>query len=301
MASLKLYGRLVKIPEKKLTLQALRRTAVRLRLDEGGRMEEIKVFLDSHEEARFTKYRLGKLPQLPEDERTSQEKDFQAQVPDRSAKTFKPGDRITHGYYAQSHPAGEVLDVLAEDIQGIEEEIAGLRSLARGLVARLKEARRSKEVAQIADTQTRAASRVAEMIDAEKKLAGDGEAGAWAEELLAALDKFAIKRGGKPVSEELRAEALGDEPELTIFSRCLAEEIATARYMLRNVLELARETQEVAVYMRLVEIYGNGCVRLVRMLKKGGSDHGRLERYLRMGSDEAIRLVNQEWELRRRA
>ena len=190
--------------------------------------------------------------------------------------------------------------VLAEDIQGIEEEIAGLRSLSRGLVARQKEAGSNKEVAQLADTQTRAASRVAEMIDAEKKLAGDGEAGAWAEELLAALDKFAIEKGGKPVSAGVRAEALGGEPELTIVSRCLAEEIATARCMLRNVLELARKTQETAVYIRLVEIYGNGCVRLVRMLKKEGSDHGRLERYLKEGIDQAISEVNQEWELRRR-
>ena len=163
-----------------------------------------------------------------------------------------------------------------------------------------KETRSNKEVAQLADTQTRAASRVAEMIDAEKQLAGDDEANAWADEFLAALDKFAIKKGMKPMSEALRAQALGSEPELTMISRCLAEEIATARYMLRNVLGLARETQEVAVYMRLVEIYGNGCVRLVRMLKKEGSDHGRLERYLWKGIDEAISEVNQEWEQRRR-
>jgi hypothetical protein len=65
------------------------------------------------------------------------------------------------------------------------------------------------------------------------------------------------------------------------------------------VLALARETQEVAVYMRLVEIYGGGCVRLVRMLKKEGSDHGRLKRYLKEGIDQAIRVVNQEWELSR--
>jgi hypothetical protein len=301
LASLKLYGRLVKIPEEKLTLQTLRRTATRLRLDEGESIGDLKIFLNSQEEAKFTKHRLGKLPQLPEDERTSEEKEYQAQVPDRSAKPFKPGDGITHGFYANSQPEAEVLAVLAEDIQGIEEEIAGLRSLARGLVAREKETRNSKEKAKLADTHSQAASRVAEMIDAEKQLEGDGKADAWAEEFLAALDKFAIKRGEKPMSEELRAEALGGEPELTIFSRCLAEEIATVRYMLRNVLELARETQEVAVYMRLVEIYGNGCGRLVRMLKKEGSDHGRLERHLWKGIDQAIREVNQEWELRRRA
>ena len=221
-------------------------------------------------------------------------------MPDRKGKPFKPGDGITHGYYANSQPEAEVLDVLAEDIQGIEEQIAGLRWLSRGLVARQKEAGSSKELAQLADTQTRAASRVAEMIAAEKQLAGDDEAGAWAEEFLAMMDKFAIKRGEKPVSDAMRAEALGGEPDLTIVSRSLAEDIATARYTLRNVLGLARETQEAADYMHLVEIYGSGCVKLVRMLKKEGSDHGRLERHIWKGIDQAISEVNQEFELRRR-
>jgi hypothetical protein len=35
------------------------------------------------------------------------------------------------------------------------------------------------------------------------------------------------------------------------------------------------------------------------MLKKEGSDHGRLKRYLKEGIDQAIRVVNQEWELSR--
>ena len=295
LASLKLYGRLVKIPEEKLTLQTLRRTATRMRLDEGGSIGDLKIFLNSQEEARFTKYRLGKLPQLPEEGRSGVDEVFEAQVPDRSAKPFKPGDGITHGYYAHSQPEAEVLAVLAEDIQGIEEEIAGLRSLARGLVARLKEARRSREKAQLADTHSRAASRVAEMIGAEKQLVKDGEEDTWSDDFLAGMDKMAIKEGEEPVSEQVRAQALGGEPELTMNSRSLAEEIATIRYTLRNVLELARETQEVPVYIRLVEIYGNGCVRLVRLLKREGSDHGRLRRYLNEMIDEAVREVSQEF------
>ena len=67
------------------------------------------------------------------------------------------------------------------------------------------------------------------------------------------------------------------------------------RYMLRNVLGLALQTQETPDFLRLVEIYGSGCVRLVRMLKKEGSDHGRLERYLREAIDEARDEVLKEW------
>jgi hypothetical protein len=288
---LKLYGRVVKIPEEKLTLQALRRTAIRLRLDEGHSIEEMQSFLDSKGEAILTKYRLGKLPQLPVEGRKGE---IRAQVPDRKAKPFRPGEGITHGYYQHSQPEEEVLAVLAEDIQGIEAEIVGLRRLARGLVAKLKAARSNKEIGQLADTHSLAASRLGELIEAEKQLAVDGVEDTWAEEFLAMLDRMAIERGGKPVSEAVRAEALGVETEA---ARCLVEEIAAVRYMLRNVLGLALQTQETPGYIRLVEIYGSGCARLVRMLKKEGSDQGRLERYLREAFDEAIREVNQEWEM----
>ncbi len=69
------------------------------------------------------------------------------------------------------------------------------------------------------------------------------------------------------------------------------------RYRLRNVLGLALQTQETPETIRLVEIYGSGCVRLVRMLEKEGSNQGRLERYLQEAIDEAVREVTQEWEL----
>jgi hypothetical protein len=294
LASLKLYGRVVKIPEEKLTLQALRRTAIRLRLDQGHSIEEMQSFLDSQGEAKHTKYRLGKLPQLPVE---GGKGEIRAQVPDRKAKPFRPGEGITHGFYRISQPEEEVLAVLAENIQGIEGEIVGLRRLARGLVARQKQARGSKEAGQLADTHSRAASRVAEMIAAEKQLAKDGNSDTWVDDLLAMLDKFAIKKGEGPVSEEVRAEALGYEPELGMFSRDLAEEIASVRYILRNVLELALQTQEVPEYVRLVEIYGSGCVRLVRMLKKEGSAHSQLERYLEEAIEQARREVLQEWKL----
>jgi hypothetical protein len=65
--------------------------------------------------------------------------------------------------------------------------------------------------------------------------------------------------------------------------------------MLRNVLGPALQTQETPETIRLVEIYGRGCIRLVRMLKKEGSDQSRLERYLRQAIDKAIREVAREW------
>jgi hypothetical protein len=191
-------------------------------------------------------------------------------VPDSKPKPFRPGEGITHGYYADSQPEEEVLAVLAEDIQGIEAEIAGLRRLARRLVAKLKAARSVKEIGQLADTHSLAASRLGELIAAENQLAVDGVEDTWAEEALARLDKALINWGERPVGEEVRAEALGVEPEMAMAARRLVEEIAAVRYMLRNVLWLALQTQETAETIHLVEIYGSGCGRLVRMLKKEG-------------------------------
>ena len=56
------------------------------------------------------------------------------EIPDRKAKPFRPGEGVIHGYYQKSQPAEAVLAVLAEDIQGVEEQIGGLRLLARGLI-----------------------------------------------------------------------------------------------------------------------------------------------------------------------
>ncbi len=65
LRNLKLYGRLAGIEEEKLTLMALRRTGIRLKLEEGASIREIKVFTDSREEEKSTRYRLGKLTRSP--------------------------------------------------------------------------------------------------------------------------------------------------------------------------------------------------------------------------------------------
>jgi hypothetical protein len=65
--------------------------------------------------------------------------------------------------------------------------------------------------------------------------------------------------------------------------------------VLRNVLALALETQDVTEYVYFVEIYGIGCVRLVRMLKKQRGDQDRLQRYLQELIDAALQEVLREW------
>ena len=187
-----------------------------------------------------------------------------------------------------------MLAVLAEDIQGVENEIVGLRVLARGLVSRQIAARGTLELAALADAHSLAVSRLSQLIAAESVLAEEGGSSAFADDMLAMLDKMALDRGEAPVSEAVRADALEADPELAITTRRLVEEIAALRYMLRNVLGLALGTRALPGFIRLVDIYGSGCARLVRMLKREDSDHSRLESYLREAFDQALNEVLEE-------
>ena len=111
---------------------------------------------------------------------------------------------------------------------------------------------------------------------------------------MAMLDRVAIENGREPVSDEVRKEALGGEPELAAASRHLVEEIASMRYVLRNVFRLAIEAEETREYIRLVEIHSFSCVRLVKLLRMDRADTDRLGAYLMEGIDQAIREATQE-------
>ncbi len=62
--SLKLYGRRVGIADEKLNLMALRRTAIRLKMDAGESLQGMKIFMDSRGPIAQVKYKLGRLPQM---------------------------------------------------------------------------------------------------------------------------------------------------------------------------------------------------------------------------------------------
>jgi hypothetical protein len=272
----------------------LRDTATRLRLDEGASLDEIHTFLDSQDESACFKYRMGKLPHAPEDEGLRGFFENEIGAPKRKNR-LKPRDMVTHGRYARSQPPEQVAAILAQNIQGIEEEIVGLRTLGRGLLARQGEVRSSQEVALLGEGYSLAAYRLGELIRAEEELAKKGKSSQWAEEILNKLDKLQIDRGEEPVSEKARQEALGGRPELAAASRRLVEEIAALRCVLRNVFRLALEAEETGDYLRMVEIYGSSCVRLVRLLKVEQADSGQLEAYLQQEIEQAIRDLNEEW------
>lgn len=181
--------------------------------------------------------------------------------------------------------------MLDRNTQGIKVEIDGLRRLASGLREMQKVAGNWNLAAQLAKAHMRAASRVVELVDVDQKLTQSRETNTWADEFLEALDRLAIDKWGEPVSEQARTQALMGEEGI---ANQLGEEIDSVREMLKDVLELATQILEPAEYMRMVEIYGSGCLQLVRMLKKHAGAGNPLEQLLRKEIDQAIKDWNEE-------
>jgi hypothetical protein len=293
LGNLKLYGRLAGVAEEKLTLQGLRRTAMRLKMDEGADVTEMKAFLDSQEEKRFTKYRLGKLPELPvEAGRGPAAVEDEPRVPVRKAKPFQPGEGVKHGFYAQSQPPEAVRVVLREDIRGLEEEIVGLRMLGRGMLERQGRAARKQEAAQLGEAYSLTAFRLGEVIRAEGELTAERESDRWAEEVMERLSQVMVELGIEPT-----AEAAQEKSELEAGARRVVEEIAAMRYCLRNTFRLALETEETREYIRYAEIYSSGCMRLAKLLRMERGEANRQKANLNKMVDEAIQEITATWEV----
>ena len=236
--NLRIYGRLAGIPDEKLTLRGLRHTAVLLRQEAGDSVQGIHAFLGTKLQLNDTKRYLRQLPPLPADiirpgdenrpqdqKRSSGEVQEPPPLPDRKPRFFESEDSFIHGYYAMSLPTEEVLAMLAEDIQGMEEEIIGLRILSRALLERQNEVVTGNEMALLSNAYTQAADRLRVMIKAAEQLEEPNEDDDWAEAILTMVDNKAVEMGGEPFSEEVRQEVLGSNPEMLAGSRRLTEEI----------------------------------------------------------------------------
>jgi hypothetical protein len=201
-------------------------------------------------------------------------------------KKLRKSNRYSLGKQSQLSQA--VATVLSENIHGVEEEIVGLRVLGRGLLERQAQAKDSREAARLGDAYARMAYRLAGMIKAEQELGKKGESSEWAEAVLAMMDQHEVEQGRVPVSEGVRAQALGREEDLGEASRRLVEEVGAVRHVLRSTFRLAMEAEDTIEYLRLAESYGGNCMRLLRLLKMEEVDAGKLERYLRELIQSAI-------------
>jgi hypothetical protein len=151
-----------------------------------------------------------------------------------------------------------------------------------------------QETAKLMETCTLTARRLGEMIRVEKELEKRGEPSERAEEMLRRLDQIAIATGKGPVSDRARKEAMGEDLQLEAATRRLEEEMATIRYVLRNVLRRASQAQEAQELIRLAEIYGSGCTRLMGLLKIEKGKAGHLEAYLQETIHKALEQTAKE-------
>jgi site-specific recombinase XerD len=270
--SLKKYGRLAKIPEEKLRLPALRHTAVLLHREAGDILEEIHAFLGTGARLEQTRRYLKQLPELPPDEgRGLGEEQEAPALPNRRAVLFTSEDWFLHGLHARRQPAEEVQAILAQDIQGMEEEFAGLRMLSRRLFNAQTEAESDERAALLADTYTQAAARLGQISREERERGArsedQSEEDQWVQDSLTILDNLWAEDLEELPSEQFWRELAESDSEMEATSRWLTEEIASIRLVLRNLYDLAMGTEEVKALVRYSDKYGQGCIRLTRLLK----------------------------------
>jgi len=177
---------------------------------------------------------------------------------------------------------------MAQGISGVDQEIACLKRMLRHMPDL------QGEVILIADVYTRCAQRLGELVQV-TRLVHSREEDASVEETLSQLDELAISCGDAPVSHGIRQEALGISPGQQELSHEVSEEIATIRLLLRNLNARLLQGVGTQEYLRLVDLYSQGGVRLLKLIKlEQGDGSGRNSRYLNACIDEAIRLVQQE-------
>jgi hypothetical protein len=111
---------------------------------------------------------------------------------------------------------------------------------------------------------------------------------AWAEDL---------EEGDELPSEQFWRELAESDPELQASSRRLTEEIATIRVVLRRLYDLAIDTQEVNELVGYANKYGQGCLRLLNLLKGEQGKSSRAAQRLMELRDEAIAEVCAEFGL----
>jgi hypothetical protein len=173
--------------------------------------------------------------------------------------------------------------MLADQKTGLGEEIAGLRGVARRLLAMQAEAAGQRELEDLLAAYGRAASQIGVLLRHEKQLARRSAGDGWAQDLLALVGQHA---GQDRLSQEMPLD-----------SQRLLEEIASLRLVLRRLFAMAQESQTVAGILRLADLCGNACIRLARLLQLEGGQPGELEQELQQSIQEALKEVAEELKL----
>ncbi len=289
---LKLYGQQLGIAAHKLTLQALRDSSIRMKLDSGESLEGMKAFLNSRTSLKVLRYRLGCLADLPVSTISAGALlAGQAELPSRKGGHLTGVEGLKHGLCSKVRDLDAVHAIVAENIVGVDDEIVCLRQLMRGLLEREGNATRLAEVYSLS------ALRLGVLVSASGHIL-QGQQDPRVAQFLSAIDEAMERIGEPPASQYLRQQALGLTSEAGQSLTLLTEEAATIRLLLRNAFRRATQEVDTREYVRIVDLYSQGCLRLARLLKIGvGDEYERLRRYWMATIDLAIRELCQEWGL----
>ena len=276
-----------------MKLTTLRHTATLLRVDAGDDTRAIRDFLNTTTLKNTYVYlsRVTKqAPPGPGEGREAgpiDEAGREESPPERAPNRFQPWETMKHGMYAKSQPPGDVAAVIAEGIEGIDEELAGLRSLHNRLLELRGHVVSDQEGARLADFIGRIGLRIGEMVVAARELAEtDTEEQQWIKDVEDAVKRFAEEEGlddEDPGTSE-KSEAPGD----------LSDIIASTRLALRNTLRYAQAAASVKDVIHYTDLYSVGCGRLVRLLGKEARMGGDKAAEYRALIDQAIAEVSEE-------
>jgi len=280
--SLKVFVTILEIAKEKQNWAALRMTAISQKLESGESIEGMKRFMQSCECKRFIRYRMKLIPPLAHDGEKMQPA---VGVPARLPNRFKPGEGVTHGAYMQKIDPQALRAVMDEDVYGVKEEKRCLGMLAKGLLER------GDDMDQTTRGYAQAQQRLV-MLHLVEKPAMLNKESRHAEQLLAMADENHKRMEIFPTGEQVRLGAArwkgGNVDE------SLQEGAAMVRLMLRNIYHRAQACQDKDEYFRLVELYGDVCVRLVKLVKLQGDELAHTWKYIRHCIDEGVRLARPD-------
>jgi hypothetical protein len=208
-------------------------------------------------------------------------------VPPRKPKHFAPYEGVKHGMYMQRQPPEQVLAVMAEGSKGLEEEIAGLRTLINHMLGWVEEAAPGRQQADLGVAVSEAAARLAEMMSVEKQL-GERRRSREEDEDLERLLRLAEAEEGESGERGKRLQRW----RRVVMG--LREEIAGVRLVMRRALGKALEMEELKERVHMVELSGQVGIRLPRLLKAEEILAPDLWAEFQDAADEAIRELSRD-------
>jgi integrase/recombinase XerD len=284
LVALRRFGRMAGIQGNRLDYTTLRHTAAKLYLEAGNDPAAIREFLGLKNERRFRDQMNFLKEQLEQEEKEKVERRESLWTPPRKPHHIAPYEGMKHGMYMQRQPPEQVLEVMAEGSKGLEEEIAGMRTLINHMLGWVEEAAPGRQQADLGMAVSEAATRLSEMMSVEKQL-GERRRSKEEDEDLERLLRLADAEGGEGEErlERWRRVVMG-----------LKEEIAGVRLVMRRALGKALEMEGLKDRVRMVEVYGQVGIRLTRLLKAEEILAPDLWAEFLEAADEAIRELSQD-------